>query len=127
MVRQNNFKKGISPAKIIIITLFIILPIVIGIYCEIRDYNKDYDISKNTATCKGVITDIYIGRNPTISWKYKVGNQEYEGYTLDTKQFNFIQHCPDEKSCLGDSFIVEYSKVNPQNSRLIINGMKSYR
>lgn len=109
--------------KRIVVFIFVVIPIIIAFFINVRDAGKDEDIGKNKKITKGVITKVFYGRSPYINWKYDVDGVTYEGSALDTKDFNFEIYHP----MVGDTFEVEYSSVNPANSRLIIEGMRSYR
>lgn len=108
------------------IIIFVVVPIFIGILVEIKNYKREENISQNKATTKGIIIKVSYGRSPEITWRYWVKGVCYEMDALDTRQFNFVKFCED-KSCLGDSVLVEYNRIDPSESRIVFHEMKSYR
>jgi len=112
--------------SILPIILFVILPIIIGVWVEIKNHIRESNIETNTGKTKGVIIEIKNGKSPWIAWRYCIKNKCYEGSALDTREFNFLKFC-ENSSCLGDSVLVEYNTKNPEESRIVFHGMKSFR
>lgn len=125
MMRENKIENNPKLKKMAIIALFGV-PILLGIFFEIRLYFFNSEITDNKSLTKGVITQVKYGRNSLIYWSYKVNGINYAKYAAETRQFDFLKYCPDY-SCLGDTVEVEYSIKSPEKSRLIFHGMRSYR
>lgn len=125
-MKENNSIENNPKIKKIAVAILFGVPILLAVLINMRDKARDKEIDNNIGKVKGVITGVRYGRSPDITWKYKVEGIIYEGYALDTKQFNFVKRCPD-RSCVGDSVEIEYSTKNPERSRLVFHGMRSYR
>ena len=124
-MKKNNYLEDKPYLKKVVFVVFLVIPILLALIFETRDYFLDKEISKNIVVSKGIVIKVKYGRNALIYWKFKANGIIYNNYTANTRQFNFVKFCPN-KSCLGDSVIVEYSKLNPENNRIVIGGMRSY-
>ena len=84
------------------------------------DYKDNYEIDANSATTEGEIIDYYIvgAHSPHLTYKYVIDGKEYKQTLALASKF---RGCEENKDCIGRKFVVRYSIINPEKSKIDFN------
>ena len=88
------------------------------VYDLVTSRMRKIDIDENMAiACATVVSHERSGHSGTVTrYEYWVDGRAYVSMSNDDKRFG---NCIQSKSCIGLKFTVEYSSVNPSNSRIL--------
>ena len=91
----------------------VLLILTISVFAYLLRNRQQEDIDKNKAETIGTIIEYKHSGSSSRStvYEYYVGSSRYEAYSKDSKRFYV--------SPLGLKYVVEYSTLNPSNSRII--------
>ena len=97
--------------------VIVIIILAIAIFKWTRDSDNDTEIDKNLKICVGEIYDINstFPENHHVKYRYQIKGTNYEA---KMQANTFSKKCTYEKF---DKFKVEYSSINPQKSRIVLN------
>ncbi|MFT3793236.1 hypothetical protein [Flavobacterium sp.] len=92
--------------------------LMVGIpYGHWTDDLKEKDLQQNGAVTDGVVVDVFEGSRESYHKLYFVGEFEVDGKTYQTFSYDNKDH----RFQIDDSIVVEYSRRNPENSRVILD------